>query len=145
MRSQNYRNAILYDISFSFKGWKSTLSPSFITFSEREPVIRGFLWWNSCNYWSQRCIGVRKTCGRSFRSLAMLLTIWQRGQLKLLIQICFIRSKLFQILPLDGSPQHLIHVKLCYFKLGQRFYKVVDRNIYVTSILICLKFNRYPD
>ena len=32
---------------FQWKGSKSTLLPSFITFSEREPVLRGFLWWNS--------------------------------------------------------------------------------------------------
>ena len=60
---------------FQWRGWKSTLSPSFITFSEREPFLRGFLWWNSCNYWSQRCIGVSKTCGRSFVSFWRNLAI----------------------------------------------------------------------
>ena len=60
---------------FQWRGWKSTLSASFITFSEREPFLRGFLWWNSCNYWSQRCIGVSKTCGRSFVSFWRNLAI----------------------------------------------------------------------
>ena len=60
---------------FQWKGWKGTLSPSFITFSEREPFFRGFLWWNSCNYWSQRCPGVSKTCGRSYRSFWRNLAI----------------------------------------------------------------------
>ena len=32
---------------------------SFITFSEREPYLRGLLCWDFC---SQRCIGVSKTC-----------------------------------------------------------------------------------
>ena len=39
-RGGNDRNAIVYDISFSWiqwKSWISTLSTSFITFSEREP------------------------------------------------------------------------------------------------------------
>ena len=62
---------------FQWRGWKGTLSPSFITFSEREPFLRGFLWWNSCNYWSQRCPGVSKTCGRSYRSFPRNLTISQ--------------------------------------------------------------------
>ena len=57
---------------FQWKGWKSTLSPSFITFSEREPFLRGFLWWL---FWSQRCIGVSKVCGRSFGSLRRKLAI----------------------------------------------------------------------
>ena len=31
----------------------------------------------------------------------------------LLFQICFLRPDCFQIPPLDGGPQQLIHVKLC--------------------------------
>ena len=38
---------------------KSTLSPYFVTFCEREPVLRGgFLCGNFGSFWSQRCIGV---------------------------------------------------------------------------------------
>ena len=40
---------------FQWEGWKGTLSPSFITFSEREPFLRGFLWWALWALWSQRC------------------------------------------------------------------------------------------
>ena len=60
---------------FQWKGWKSTLSPSFITFSEREPFLRGFLWWLFWSQRSQRCIGVSKVCGRSFRSFWRNLAI----------------------------------------------------------------------
>ena len=60
---------------FQWRGWKSTLSASFITFSEREPFFRGFLWWNSCNYWSQRCIGVSEQCETSCRSFWRNLAI----------------------------------------------------------------------
>ena len=45
---------------FQFKGWKSPLSPSFVTFSEREPFLRGFFCWYFWCFWSQRCIGVSK-------------------------------------------------------------------------------------
>ena len=67
------RNLLQY--LFQWKGWKSTLSPSFITFSEREPFLRGFLCWLFWLFWSQRCIGVSKTCGRSFGSLRRKLAI----------------------------------------------------------------------
>ena len=60
---------------FQWRGWKSTLSPSFITFSEREPFLRGFLWWIFWSQRSQRCIGVSKVCGRSFKSLRRKLAI----------------------------------------------------------------------
>ena len=62
---------------FQWKGWKSTLSSPFITFSEREPFLRGFLWWTFWSQRSQRCIGVSKVCGRSFRSLPRKLMICQ--------------------------------------------------------------------
>ena len=45
---------------FQFKGWKSPLSPSFVTFSEREPFLRGFLCWYFWVFLYQRCIGVSK-------------------------------------------------------------------------------------
>ena len=60
---------------FEWRGWKSTLSPSFITFSEREPFLRGFLWWTFWSQRSQRCIGISKVCGRSFGSLQRKLAI----------------------------------------------------------------------
>ena len=60
---------------FQWRGWKSTLSPSFITFSEREPFLRGFLCWNFWNFWSQRCIWVSKRCGKSCRSFWRNLAI----------------------------------------------------------------------
>ena len=53
----------------------SSLLLPFVTFSEREPFLRGFLCWDFWGFWSQRCIGVAETCGRSFRSLPRLLTI----------------------------------------------------------------------
>ena len=53
---------------FQWRCWKSTLSPF-------QPFLRGLLWWNSCNYWSQRCPGVSKLCGRSNRSLWRNLAI----------------------------------------------------------------------
>ena len=89
--------------------------------------------WGKKNMWKKF-----QKFGKAFDDLA-------KGVIEPTLSNLLLLSKRFQILPLDGGPQHLIHVKLCYFKLGQRFYKVVDRNIYVTSILICLKFNRYPD
>ena len=60
---------------FQWKGWKSTRSPYFISFSEREPVLRGFLCGSLGSFWSQRWIGVKETCGRSFRSFWRNLTI----------------------------------------------------------------------
>ena len=64
------RNPLRY--LFQWKGQKSTLSPSFITFSEREPFLKGFLCWL---FWSQRCIGVSKTWRRSFGSFWRNLAI----------------------------------------------------------------------
>ena len=58
-----------------WRGWKGTLSPSFITFSEREPFLRGFPWWIFWIFWFQGCIGVSKVCGCSFISLRRKLAI----------------------------------------------------------------------
>ena len=44
----------------------------------------------------------------------------------LLFQIYFFRNKQFQILPLDGGPQHLIHVNLVCFNLDKGFWNFVD-------------------
>ena len=86
---------------------------SFTLFSEREPVLRRFLWWNSCNCWSRRCIVVKKTCGgRNFskgRSFGDFPSNFVQPTLSNLPSA----STAFQILPLDGGPQHLIHVKRC--------------------------------
>ena len=57
---------------FAWKGWKSTLSSSFIAFSEREPFLRGFLFWI---FWSQRCIWVSSQCAKSFIRLARSVAI----------------------------------------------------------------------
>ena len=81
-----------------WRGWKGTLSPSFITFSEREPFLRGFLWWIFWIFWSQRCIGVSKVCGRSFRSFWRNLAIseeilWAHSFILLLI--CLLWTKHF--------------------------------------------------
>ena len=55
-----------------WKDWKSTLSHSFIMFSERYPFLSGFLWWL---FQSQRCIGISKVCGGSLISLRRKLAI----------------------------------------------------------------------
>ena len=47
---------------FAWKGWKSTLSSSFIAFSEREPFLRGFLCGSLGSFWSQWCIWVSSQC-----------------------------------------------------------------------------------
>ena len=73
------------------------------------------------------------------------LAISQETLCSLLFQICLLQPKQFKILPLDGGPQQLVCVKLRYFHLGQRFQKLVDRNIYCPIYLISLKLNRYPD
>ena len=80
---------------FQFQGWKSTLSPSFITFSERGAFLRGFLCWIFWLFWSQRCIGVSKTCGRSFGSLRRKLAICEETLCGLLFQICLCRPRCF--------------------------------------------------
>ena len=67
------RNPLQY--LFQWKGQKSTLSPSFITFSEREPFLRGFLCWEIWGFWSQRCVGFSKTCDTSFGRCLRKLTI----------------------------------------------------------------------
>ena len=60
---------------FQWRGWKSTLSHSFITFFEREPFLRRFLWWIFWIFWFHGCIGVSKVYGRSFRSFWRNLAI----------------------------------------------------------------------
>ena len=97
---------------FQWRGWKSTLSPSFITFSEREPFLRGFLWWNSCNYWSQRCIGVSKTCGRSF------VSFWRNLAISEEISWAF-SFKFASSSPSVFKSRH--SVILCWFHLWQWF------------------------
>ena len=87
------RNPLRY--LFQWKGQKSTLSPSFITFSERGPFLRGFLCWIFWLFWSQRCIGVSKTCGRSFGSLRRKLAICEETLCGLLFQICFYQPRRF--------------------------------------------------
>ena len=54
-----------------------------------------------------------KNMWKKFRKMFKKFDNCLRNFVRLLFQICFIRSKRFQILPLDGDPQHLIHVKLC--------------------------------
>ena len=52
-----------------------------------------------------------------------------RNFVSLLFQICFFQSKRFQISPLDGSPQHMFRVILCWFQLWQCFQKFVNTSI----------------
>ena len=80
------RNPLRY--LFQWKGQKSTLSPSFITFSEREPFLRGFLCWLFWLFWSQRCIWVSSQCAKSFIRFRRLVAIWPAGQFWRLLKIC---------------------------------------------------------
>ena len=73
---------------FAWKGWKSTLSSSFIAFSEREPFLRGFLCWLFWLFWSQRCIWVSSQCAKSFIRLARSVAIWHACQFWRLLKIC---------------------------------------------------------
>ena len=72
---------------FAWKGWKSTLSSSFIAFSEREPFLRGFLCWI---FWSQRCIWVSSQCAKSFIRFRRLVAICVAWDFFRLLQICFL-------------------------------------------------------
>ena len=56
--------------------------------------------------------GLKKTWRKNQEFLKKFDDFW-RNFVRLLFQICLIRSKRFQILPLDGGPQHLIYLKLC--------------------------------
>ena len=98
---------------FQFKGWKSPLSPSFVTFSEREPFLRGFLCWCFWCFLSQRCIGVSKRWRKRNFLKASQFDHLPLTFVSLLFQICFLRADYSQISPLDGVPQQLILVKLC--------------------------------
>ena len=113
------RNPLQY--LFQWKGQKSTLSPSFITFSEREPFLRGFLWWTFWTFWSQRCIWVSKRWGKRNFSKGSQFDHFPLLWRKPTLSICFLRPDCFHILPLDGGPQHMFHVILCWFHLWQRF------------------------
>ena len=87
-----------------WRGWKGTLSPSFITFSEREPFLRGFPWWIFWIFWFQGCIGVSKVCGRSFRSFWRNLAISEEillGHSFILFLICSFWIERCEI-PLDA-------------------------------------------
>ena len=91
-------------IVLQWRGWKSTLSPSFITFSEREPFLRGFLWWTFWTFWSQRCIWVSKRWGKRNFSKGSQFDhfplLWRKPTLSIL----FLQPNSFHILPLDGGP-----------------------------------------
>ena len=93
-------------------------------FSEREPFLSGFLCGLFGLFWSQRYIGVSKQCGRSFGSLRRKLAICEETLCSQLFQICFLCLKCFQILPLDGSVQHLSHATVCRFHHWQHFFLV---------------------
>ena len=125
---------------FQWRGWKSTLSPSFITFSEREPFLRGFLCWNCWNFWSQRCIWVSKRWGKRNFSKGSQFDHFPLLWRKPTLSICFLRPNCFHISPLDGGPQHMFHVTLCWFHLF-KVLKVCKYKCYFSwSILIGFKF-----
>ena len=54
-----------------------------------------------------------KNMWKKFRKFPKKIDDFPRNFVRLLFQICFLRSKRFRILPLDGSPLQLIRVKLC--------------------------------
>ena len=57
-------------------------------------------------------LGVKKMWKKLQKFLKKFGDFW-RNFVSLLFQICFFWPHCFQIPPLDGSPQQLIHVKLC--------------------------------
>ena len=73
---------------FAWKGRKSTLSSSFIAFSEREPFLRGFLCGKCGKFLPQRCIWVSSQCAKSFIRFRRLVAIWPAGQFWRLLKIC---------------------------------------------------------
>ena len=83
-------NAILVFCNFEIY-----LCWGFINFSERGPLFWLFLRVICGIFWSQRCVGVWKTCGRHFGSLPRKLTICQETLCSLLFQISFLLHKLF--------------------------------------------------
>ena len=106
---------------FQWRGWKSTLSHSFTTFSEKELFSRRFLWWI---FWFQGCIGVSKVCGRSFISLRRKLAICEETLCSPLFHSLSYLPLVDQALlipPQDGAPQLLIFVRFCWYHLEQRF------------------------
>ena len=60
---------------FQSGGWMSTLSSSFITFFERDPLFWLLLRGICGTFWSPGCIGVLETPGKNFRSFWRNLTI----------------------------------------------------------------------
>ena len=58
---------------------------------------------------------------KKFREFLKKFGDFWRNFVNLLFQICFLWPKCFQILPLDGSPQHIFHVILCWYHLWQSF------------------------
>ena len=111
-------------------GWKSTLSCPFIPFFEREPLFwllpRGIFG----TFGFQSCIWVFKMWGKRNFSKGSQFGHFPRNFVSLLFRIYFFWSKQFQILTLDGGPQHLIHVNLVCFNLDKGFCNFVDRHIY---------------
>ena len=102
-------------------GWKSTLSSSFIMFFERVTLFwllpRGIFG----TFKFQSCIWVFKMWGKRNFSKGSQFGHFPRNFVSLLFRIFFFWSKRFQILPLDGGPQHLIHVNLVCFNLDKGF------------------------
>ena len=105
------RNPLQY--LFQWKGQKSTLSPSFITFSEREPFLRGFLFGLFGLFWSHRCISVSTRWRKQNFSKGSQFDHFPLKFVSLLFQISSLRPKRFPIPPLDSGLQCLNHVILC--------------------------------
>ena len=96
---------------------------SFVTFSERAPFLRRFLCWYLWCFLSQRCIGVSKRWWKKKNSTGSQFDNFPLKFVSLLFQICFFRPNCFQIPPLDGVPQRLIHLNLVNFKLNKDLKK----------------------
>ena len=129
LRWQNDCNAILYDCSFSEEVERVLF----------HPLSSRFL--KESHFWGGSCVGIFGTFGpkgalgcqqddekKIFQREANL-TISRWNFASLLFQICFLRPDCFQISPLDGGPQQLIHVKLCKFQVRHRFKKFVNTSV----------------
>ena len=79
-----------------------------------------------------------KIMWKKFREFPKKFDDFPRNFVSLLFQICFSRLERFQIMPLDGSPQHMFHVILCWYHLWQRLKYFVKKGLIFLSILMVL-------
>ena len=137
LRWQNDRNAILYDTSFCSMVKRVLFHPLSSSFLKENQFsggsrVGGFgvffpkVHWGLKNMW------------KKFREFLKKFGDFWRNFVSLLFQICFFQSKRFQISPLDGSPQHMFHVILCWYHLWQRLKYFVKKGLIFLSILMVL-------